>query len=144
MVLDKAATVPEAAHLLKQYDMNASAGSNYHFQLADTLANTAIVEYINNEMSVLDGARCATNFLLMPGEWKDRGEGYDRYDTLITTLGRTKNTLTEQEGMELLKSARLNDEEWPTQWSVVFNNTRKTVNYCIQRNYEEVYSFSIR
>ena|GEM_PF-6887864 len=46
--------------------------------------------------------------------------------------------------MILLKSVVLNDEEWPTQWSAVFNNTRKTVNYCIHRNYEKTYSFSIR
>ncbi|MFT3904371.1 MAG: linear amide C-N hydrolase [Niabella sp.] len=144
MVLDKAAIVSEAINLLKQYDMNASAGSNYHFQIADASGNTAIVEYINNKMSVLNGARCATNFLLTPGEWKDRGEGYDRYDTLATTLAKTNNTLTEKEGMGLLKSAVLNDEEWPTQWSAVFNNTRKTVNYCVHRDYEKTYTFSIR
>ncbi|MBX2953885.1 MAG: linear amide C-N hydrolase [Leadbetterella sp.] len=144
MVLDKAATVDEAINLLKQYDMNASAGSNYHFQLADASGNTAIVEYINNEMKILEQAQCATNFLLTPGQWNDKGEGYDRYDTLKATLGRTKNTLTEQEGMMLLKSVVLNDEGWPTQWSAVFNNTRKTINYCIHRDYKKTYSFSVR
>lgn len=144
MALDKAATVDEAINLLKKYDMNASAGSNYHFQLADASGNTAIVEYINNEMKILEQAQCATNFLLTPGQWNDKGEGYDRYDTLKATLGRTKNTLTEQEGMMLLKSVVLNDEGWPTQWSAVFNNTRKTINYCIHRDYKKTYSFSVR
>ena len=144
MVLDKAATVDEAINLLKQYDMNASAGSNYHFQLADASGNTAIVEYIKNEMKILEQAQCATNFLLTPGQWNDKGEGYDRYDTLKATLGRTKNTLTEQDGMMLLKSVVLNDEGWPTQWSAVFNNTRKTINYCIHRDYKKTYSFSVR
>lgn len=144
MVLDNAATADEAINLLKKYDMNASAGTNYHFQLADASGNTAIVEYINNEMKILEQAQSATNFLLTPGQWNDKGEGYDRYDTLKATLGRTKNTLTEQEGMMLLKSVVLNDEGWPTQWSAVFNNTRKTINYCIHRDYKKTYSFSVR
>ena len=144
VILDKAATVQEAIDLLKQYDMNASAGSNYHFQIADASGKTAIVEYINEEMIILDGARCATNFLLTPGEWNDKGEGYDRYEIVASTLETTANILTEQQGMDLLESAILNDPEWPTQWSAVYNNTRGTVNYCIHRNYENVYSFSIK
>ncbi|MBU3811680.1 MAG: linear amide C-N hydrolase, partial [Candidatus Niameybacter stercoravium] len=53
MILDKAATVDEAITLLEQYDMNSSGDTGYHFQIADAEGNTAIVEYIDNEMHVL-------------------------------------------------------------------------------------------
>ena len=53
MVLDKAATVDEAIELLKNYDMNSSGETGYHFQIADASGNTAVIEYINNEMHVL-------------------------------------------------------------------------------------------
>ena len=53
LMLDKAATVDEAVSLLEQYDMHSSAGSCYHFQLADAAGNSAVVEYIDNEFVVL-------------------------------------------------------------------------------------------
>ena len=53
MILDKAATVDEAVELLKNYDMNSSGETGYHFQIADADGNTVIVEYINNEMQVM-------------------------------------------------------------------------------------------
>lgn len=138
MVLDKAATTSEAVALLKQYDMHASAGSNYHFQIADATGNTAVVEYINNKLIVLD-LTCATNFLLAPGQWNDKGDGYDRHEIITCTLNDTKNTLTENLAMDLLQKVSLDD----TQWSVVFNNTKLSAVYCIQKDYNSTYSFSI-
>lgn len=53
LMLDKAANVDEALELLAQYDMHSSAGSCYHFQLADALGNSAVAEYIDNEFEVI-------------------------------------------------------------------------------------------
>ena len=52
-MLDKAANVDEALELLAQYDMHSSAGSCYHFQLADAQGNSAVAEYIDNEFEVI-------------------------------------------------------------------------------------------
>ena len=82
LLLDHAATVEEAVELLSQYDMHASAGSCYHFHIADAKGGSVIVEYIDDEMSVVQGD-AATNFLLMPGEY-DFGSGEDRYAKRLT------------------------------------------------------------
>lgn len=137
LVLDKAATTAEAIALLQQYDMHASGGSNYHFQIADADGHTAVIEYIDNEMVVLD-LTCATNYLLTPGQ-DDKGQGYDRYDTITTVLDSAKNILTEKLAMDLLKKVSQDD----TQWSVVFNNTKRSAMYCIQKDYERTYPFSL-
>ena len=63
LLLDRAATVDEALALLRQYDMHASANSCYHFQIADAAGRAVVVEYIGDEMNVVESPR-ATNFLL--------------------------------------------------------------------------------
>src|SRR5574344_1239686 len=67
LVLDKAADVDEAISLLEKYDMHASGiyKVNYHFLIADSKGNSAIVEYVNNQMKVIkkDGDfQVCTNF----------------------------------------------------------------------------------
>ena len=84
LLLDRAATVDEALALLSQYDMHASANSCYHFQIADAAGRAVVVEYIGDEMNVVESPR-ATNFLLTEGDW-DFGRGQDRFAVLEETM----------------------------------------------------------
>ena len=84
LLLDRAATVDEALALLRQYDMHASANSCYHFQIADAAGRAVVVEYIGDEMNVVESPR-ATNFLLTEGDW-DFGRGQDRFAVLEETM----------------------------------------------------------
>ena len=73
--------------------------SSYHFQIADASGKTVVVEYIGDEMNVLEPGdpttagvpaegktyMAATNFLLTPGEY-DFGGGEDRYATVMGAL----------------------------------------------------------
>ena len=52
-VLDKCASVDEAIDLFAAYDMHDSLFINYHYQLADAEGNSAIIEYVNNQMHVI-------------------------------------------------------------------------------------------
>ncbi len=54
MMLDRCATVDEAVALLGKCDMHASGGRSYHFQIADASGKTVVVEYIGDEMNVLE------------------------------------------------------------------------------------------
>lgn len=45
LVLDKADTTEKAVELLKQYDMLASAGRDYHFYITDASGDGRVVEY---------------------------------------------------------------------------------------------------
>ena len=142
LVLDKAASVDEALELLQQYDMRSSAGASYHFQITDAYGKSVVVEYVENEFTIIDSA-CATNFVLASGVWYNHGGGQDRFDILAQKLEETDGVLTEQQGMELL-SAVMQDKEYPTQWSAVYNNTQKTVKFCLRGNYADVYEFTLK
>ena len=158
MMLDSCATVDEAVALLGQYDMHSSANSCYHFQIADASGASVIVEYIGDEMSILEpgdattmGAlsgeagvtyQAATNFLLTPGEY-DFGGGQDRYQVLMETLAAVDGVLSEDEAMDLLQSVsrevqiRDDGSVFQTQWSVVYNLDDLTASIIMGGKYDE-------
>ena len=162
LMLDKCATVDEAIELLESYDMHSSAKSCYHFQIADASGETAVVEYIGDEMSVLEpgdattagvpaeGTTCmaATNFLLTPGEY-DFGSGQDRYATLAEGLAAANGVVSEGDAMGLLAAAsqepHINSrgEESQTQWSVVYNLDDVTATIVMGGKYGEEHEFSV-
>lgn len=162
LMLDKCATVDEAVELLGRYDMHSSANSCYHFQIADASGTSVVVEYIDDEISVLEaddvttaGApaegqtyMAATNFLLTPGEY-DFGGGQDRYAIVMEGLTAADGVLTEEAAMDLLAACaqepHLNSrgEESATQWSVVYNLDEPGATIAVGMDYEDVFEVSL-
>lgn len=144
MMLDKCATVDEAVEMLKNYDMHSSANSCYHFHIADASGKSVVVEYIENEMSVME-SEAATNFLLTPGEYAF-GSGQDRYDTIMRMLAENDHTVTKDEAMDILEAASQPpqpDKTNTTQWSCVYDLTDLTLDVSVGMDYESVYEFSL-
>ena len=154
MILDKAATVEEAIALLEQYDMNSSGDTGYHFQIADANGNTAVVEYINDEMHVLskeEGHIAATNFVLYDN--MNLGSGQDRYEAIMKKQEETGGIMTEEEALELLLSIPsqgirviegLNDTiPSDTQWSCVYNLDELSLQICTGRDKERIYHYTV-
>ena len=162
LMLDKCATVDEAIELLDRYDMHSSANSCYHFQIADASGTSVVVEYIDDEISVLEaddvttaGApaegqtyMAATNFLLTPGEY-DFGGGQDRYAIVMEGLTAADGVLTEEAAMDLLAACaqepHLNSrgEESATQWSVVYNRDEPGATIAVGMDSEDVFEVSL-
>ena len=143
-LLDRAATVDEALALLSQYDMHASANSCYHFQIADAAGRAVVVEYIGDEMNVVESPR-ATNFLLTEGDW-DFGRGQDRFAVLEETMEASGGVLTEEEGMALLQAVSQQPQpgkDSSTQWSCLYNQVRGTVDIAVAMDYDSLYHFAI-
>lgn len=67
LLLDQAADVEEAVAILEEYDMHASMGFMVHFAMADRSGHSVAVEYIGNEMTVVE-TPAVTNFYLAEGE----------------------------------------------------------------------------
>lgn len=144
LLLDRAATVEEALELLGGYDMHASANSCYHFQIADVTGRAVVVEYIGDQMNVVESPR-ATNFLLTEGDW-DFGGGQDRFEILERTMEAEGGVMTAAESMDLLQAVRQEPKEGKdstTQWSCVYNQSRGSVDIAMSMDYEKIYSFSI-
>ena len=152
MLLDKCANVDEALAMLEQYDMNSSAGSTYHFQIADATGKSVIVEYINNEMIVLEPEefyQACTNFVLTPGEHYEFGRGQDRYKVLMEKLDETNGILSEDDVMTLLEEVALPYSEEDKardseiQWSAVYNLNDLTASVAVGGDYDNIIDFGI-
>ncbi|MBQ1966517.1 MAG: linear amide C-N hydrolase [Clostridia bacterium] len=153
-VLDHAATVEEAVEIFNSYDMHDLLGVDctYHYQVADARGDSAIIEYVNGETTVLrpdeTGSLVATNFWLSEGVEDPHGGGRDRYETATGMLAEKNYVLTEIEAMDILEATHMVNEDLhgftcSTIWSVVFNNTDRTLDVCAMHNYDNVYRFSV-
>ncbi len=146
LVLDKAATVEEAIALFEAYDMHASSNASYHFQVVDAQGNSAVIEYVGNEISVIrkeEGEhQYLTNFLITP-EVYGFGKGHDRFEILQNTIEEKEGVMSEQEAMDLLEAVSQDGEDSSTQWSAVYNNTQKTVSITVNGQFDQVYTYSL-
>ena len=153
ILLDKAANVEEAVALLRQYDMHASAAGCYHFQLADATGRSVVVEYIGDEMVIVEkqnGFLAATNFYLSDVPFEYEAQGMDRYEGMKETLTEKGGVLTQDEAMALLQKVALTgtapDEQgrsYSTQWSSVYDLTDPSLTLCADRNTDKIFRFSV-
>lgn len=101
LLLDQAGNVDEALEILGQYDLHGSMGMMIHFAIADSSGRSVAVEYVDNEMIVIE-TPVLTNFYLAEGEKQGIGteQSHERYDILMNQLEETP-----QMGMEDVRDA---------------------------------------
>lgn len=145
LLLNKAATVDEAIKLLNKYDFHSSMNFVVHLAIADADGNSVVVEYINNEMSVVK-TPIVTNFYLTQGEKYGIGtqQSHTRYEILQERLRQGAMTMDDMRDALSSVSKRNFGEFESTEWSVVFNQTTGEVHYYHRENYENKYTFTVK
>ena len=145
LLLDQAGNVDEALELLGQYDLHGSMGMMIHFAIADSTGRSVAVEYVDNEMIVIE-TPVLTNFYLAEGEKQGIGteQSHERYDILMNQLEETS-----QMGMEDVRDAldsvsKDNFGEFEsTEWSIVMNLSAGEARYYHRENYNQNYTFRL-
>lgn len=145
LLLDKAADVDEAVRLLGQYDMHSSAGMMLHFSLSDSSGRSVAVEYVDNEMVVIE-TPVVTNFYLAQGEKYGIGteQSHIRYDMLMERL--SKHPAMDMDDMkDAMSSVSKNNfgEFASTEWTIVYNQDSGEIRYYHRENYDNYFSFYI-
>lgn len=136
-VLDKAADVDEAVKLFASYDMQSPRENNdYHFLLADRSGRSLVIEYVDNEMKVLE-ADCCTNFYLAP-EKEKAGGGKARYEIIQKILEFREHTLEKKDMMDVLRlvsqpAGQLGKSD--TLWSAVYDLTDLSMDLVVLHRY---------
>lgn len=157
LVLDRAATTAEAVALLREYDMLATGGRDYHFYITDAAGDGRVVEYDCDDPArpLIDTpSPAATNFYLLykeqvkPNQYNGiYGHGRERYDTVRKVLDRQENELSALTVWEALQAAAQapNPEDITsnTQWSVCFCSTRLTAEVALRRHWDNVFRFCL-
>ncbi len=146
LLLDKASTTDEAIKLLSEYDMHASMGYMIHFVISDALGHSVCVEYINNEMSVIE-TPVVTNFYLTEGEKYGIGteQSHERYSILMDKLSKSQQMSVDgvRDALDAVSKDNFRGFE-STEWSIVFNQTSGEVNYYHRENFENKYIFNVK
>lgn len=153
MVLDKAATVDEAIELMAKYDMRGMADTNFHFLIVDANGDKAVIEYVEHEMRVNRAKGYGlpvTNFFISEGVVEEIRDGEDRIIALQAALDEHKGVITEEIAWEMLDSVKAihdydekNDIDYNTAYSMIFNNSKRSVDICINMHFDKVYSYQV-
>lgn len=151
LILDKAANVEEAITLLQSYDMYSSEMANvdFHFMLADSIGNSAIVEYTDNQMKVVrkEGSfQVCTNFKITDYLGQDITRDICfRYAAYTKKFNEMNGVLTNEDAFQFLKSLSLAEMRGASGgWSVLYNNTRLNMSLSTadEMNQSYTYQFS--
>lgn len=171
-VLDKAANVEEALELFRSYDLHDPLGCCYHYMLCDAEGNSALVEYVNNEMRVLRpdapeydewmadfeerNSQFAVNFFLSTDADRHDMDGGDeehpggnRAQRIADRLKAGGSVMTELEAMALLENVRLDYQhpKYPWRiaslWSAVYNTNQRSITLAGGMDYSSLYRLEI-
>lgn len=145
LLLDYAKDVEQAISLLQQYNVDFTGGPPLHYLIADNHGNSAIIEYVGGKMNVLRPAgpwQAATNFILSgidPKAWKTYCHRYAAAEAELTSKN---GRLSPAESMSLLQEVSQSGG-YPTIWSLVYNMTSGAIQVVMNRQYEQIYHFSL-
>lgn len=159
LLLDKAATTDEAVELLKKYDFHPSFGFCVHFAICDTYGKAVAVEYIDNEISIIE-TPILTNFYVTSGKKYGIGtnQSHQRFEklekvvsspstssgTASTNVGTTSSTVSDvAKIMESVSKHNYNEFE-STEWSVIFDQKNLTAIYYHRENYKKSWKFEVK
>ena len=164
LILDRCSNVDEAVEVFRTHNFFADgeeSDSNFHFLISDAAGKSVVVEYYRPgevpplsepaskdwTLNVIETDH-VTNFFLSE-EWWDFGGGQERYKKLHNTLESKNRVMTEKECMDLLEDVHTDlqseggDITSNTQWSVVYNLSRKTATICVNKNYKDKLQFAL-
>ncbi len=144
-VLDNAKNVSEAVEIFKNCNLHTD-GFAYHYMVGDAEGNSAIIEFVDNEMIVEYKTEkiqvCANTYVTDEGAsfYNDANaaESHSRMNAIINSVQANGFDLTKENAFAALKSA----SNSYTRWSIVYNLTDKTMDIAINRNFGKVYSYS--
>jgi hypothetical protein len=140
LMLDRARDVEEAVALLQRYNITMGGGPDLHYLLADRAGRSALVEFYEGEMVVLDSEQpwhLATNFL-RAGETLASGQCW-RYDRIQRSLASARGRLERGPAMDLLALVAADT----TQWSVVYEMGTGTIEVAMGRQYAAPHIFHL-
>ena len=137
LILDYADNVEEAVEIASSYDLHDSAGTSYHYMVADASGKSAILEWVNGtDLTDNDGSsrrlivtyndddaqigeteasadyQWITNFIIQPDYYEDDSKkpGYDRYVRIGEELAATNGIVADESAaMEILNAVSRRD-----------------------------------
>ena len=145
-LLKNAANVDEALDLLRGIDMHSDIGSAHHYAMADASGKHVVVEYVDNEMVVVESPAVANHYL---GDAKlnvGLAEGDDRYARLCERYEQTRGVMNEKQLTETIETVSQPEKEGflGTAWTMVMDLKHPSVTYYSRRHFDKPLHFELK
>jgi len=145
-LLKNAANVDEALNLLRGIDMHSDIGSAHHYAMADASGKHVVVEYVNNEMVVVESPAVANHYLCDAKLNVGLAEGDDRYARLCERCEQTGGVMTEKQLTEAIEAVSQPEKEGflGTAWTMVMDLKHPSVTYYSRRHFDKPLHFELK
>ena len=145
-LLKNAATVDEAIDLLRGIDMHSDIGAAHHYAISDASGKSVVVEYVDDEIVVVDSPAVANHYLceakLNVGLYEDD----HRYEQMCRQFDEADGVMD----LEQLTKAIVSVSQPPargdflgTAWTVVMDLTRPSATYYSRRHFDKPFHFEL-
>ena len=145
-LLKNAANVDEALNLLRDIDMHSDIGSAHHYAMADATGKHVVVEYVDNEMVVVESPAVANHYLCEAKLNVGLIEGDNRYAQLCERYDQTGGIMSEQQLTETIESVSQPERKGflGTAWTMVMDLQHPSVTYYSRRHFDKPIHFELR
>ncbi len=145
LVLDYAKNTEHAISLIRKYNVNTSSVDHEpeHFLIADPNGNSAIIEFLDNQIIVIKNQRpwqVATNFNIHRLQNKNKIQ-CERYKLASELLKENAGNFTPMEAMKVLEKV---SQFRSTKWSCVYNMSNCILYIAIESRYDNFYKISLK
>lgn len=143
-LLKNAATVDEALDLLREIDMNSDIGAAHHYAISDASGRSVVVEYVDNNMEVVESAAVANHYLCASKLNVGLKEGDRRYEFLCRQFDAAGGVMDKQQLTKAITSVSLPPMEgrhMGTAWTLVMDLTNPSVTYYSRRHFDNPFHF---
>ena len=138
-LLTRAANVEEALDLLRGIDMHSDIGAAHHYAMADASGRSVVVEYVDNQMVVVESPAVANHYLCDAKRNVGLVEGDLRYDQLCAQYAAANGTMDRDQLTQTIQSVsqpEIHGQFLGTAWTMVMDLTHPSVTYYSRRHFD--------
>ena len=145
-LLKNAATVDEALELLRHIDMHSDIGAAHHYAISDASGRSVVVEYVNNEMVVVESQAVANHYLCEQKRNAGLVPGDRRYDQLCEQLAADGGLMDWGQLESAIFSVSQPEREGflGTAWTMVMDLTHPSVTYYSRRHFNQPFYYPLK
>ena len=144
-LLKNAATVDEAVTLLRGIDMHSDIGAAHHYAMADATGKSVVVEFVDNEMVVVDSPAVANHYLCEAKFNVGLEESDHRYEHLCQQFEESGGTMNLEQLTASIESVSqpAHDGFLGTAWTAVMDLTNPSITYYSRRHFDKPFHFDL-
>jgi hypothetical protein len=146
LLLDQARTVDEGIDLLRGINIDWEGGPPLHYMVADASGESALIEFIEGEMVIVEDAlpwQVATNFNQYGTDPEVRGGICWRYGQAAGALAEPGSAPAYEDLFNIVAGIAGDWGDAETMWTVFYNLTTGRIEVVMGRDFEDVERFAL-